>query len=140
MLKSFFYGFLTAAIVSGITFFSYGRINTADLQRAIDATHKDMERVKSNLSDFGSKFDEYSGTMAGLTQRSTGLWEQAESLRKRSSDHVTEFKGIQSRLLNISNEINGVEKSIRRSVVVSRDFADVLYEYRRRGKINEAKN
>lgn len=140
MAKSFFYGMLTAFIIGGIAFFGYGRINTSDLQRAIDRTNKDLEGVKSALSQFGNKFDSYSGSMAELTQRSTGLWDQAESLRKEAGDHVSQFEVIQSGLLSLTDKINSVEKSVRRSVVVSKDFADVLHEYRRRGKIDAAKN
>lgn len=136
MVKSFFSGVLVTLIVCGITFFSYGRISTANVSRAIERTDRDLERVESNLSDFGSNFDKYAGKVAILSTESGGLWEQAEDLRDRSSEHVREYEGIQSELQYFGDGIDHIEKSVRRSVVVSRDFADILYEYRRRSKID----
>jgi len=140
VFKTFLYGFLAGVIVTGIGWYSFGRINTSDLFRTIDRVDRDMEELEHSVSIFRGSLDRYAGKVAILNQESGGLWEQADSLRERSSEHVREYEAIQSELQFFGDGIASVEESVRRSVAISRDFADLLYEYRRRGEADGATN
>lgn len=144
MVKSFFYGVLIGIILTSASWFGYGRINTADLFRVIDRANRDLERVEQSVSNFADNFNGYADRMALLGTGSSGVGKEIRGIREdfqsEISDRRSEYGDIQSRFQYFTDGINSVEKATRRSVVVSRDFADILYWYRRRSEEDEKKD
>lgn len=141
MYKTIFYTVLITCIICGALWFTLGRNNTTNILRAFDKFDRDMEELEQSSSQFSSDFAGYEGSMAGLGTSSSNLGIEIRGIRKdfqsETRDLGTEYGQIQSRFQYFSDGINSIEESVRQIVILSRDYSDILYEYRRRGQLDE---
>lgn len=134
MFKGFIFGFLSSIILCGIFWFIFGRASISDIRESTVRFDGDLERTEQLISEFGNDFDRYSGKISLGVGKSEQLRDQIGDLREEFRGYTPEVGIIKQELESIFNGINSVEKSVRRSNIISRDFAGVLYEYRELGK------
>lgn len=138
MFKSFIYGFLVGVLLTGIGWYFLGRNDIGEIRNALDGADRNLEGSELLVDQFGNDFDRYTRKISAATGQGEQLRDQIGELREEFGGYLPEFGGIKSELVAISDGVDGVEKSVRRIVQVNRDFADILYEYRRLGETSGA--
>ena len=131
MVKAFLFGFLSATIILGIVWFTVGRTSIADIRATVDRTNLDLERVERVSTEFGDDFERYTGEFPVRIVEANTVRDQIGELREEFGGYAPEVRGIKSELESISDAIDDVEGSVSKSINIGRDFADILYEYRR---------
>lgn len=134
MLKGLFFGFLGGCILVGICWFGFGRANIADIRGATDRFNGDLQRVEQLVNEFGIDFDRHTGKISLSVGEAEQLRDQIGDLRNEFSEYPSEVGNTRSELESISNGVDAIEGNVRRSIQISRDFADILFFYRRLGE------
>ncbi len=127
MFKTFLYGFLIGIIITGLGWFSLGRNDLGQIRKDYNRTSGDLERVQRIVGKLSDNSNGFAGDIAGLTEKSRSIADRGGRLDEGLS-------GISSNVGVISGKVDNLEKWNRRTVVLSRDFGDQLYELRQINK------
>ena len=137
MFKAFFYGLILGVLLTGIGWFSIGRSDINAIRETVKRTDLDLERSERLVGEFEYDLGRYTDTFSVRVTEAGSLRDGIGELRERFSSYVPEVGDIRGELEYIAGGVTSVEDSIQRVVIINRDFADLLYEYRRLGKESE---
>ena len=125
----------------GFSWYGFGRGAIADIRGTVTTFDRNLERSEQLVSVFGVDLGRYTDTFSVRVEEAGGLRDQIGSVREEFGELRLEFGGYTSELsitrgefIPIVNGITSVEEAVQRIVILDRDFADLLYFYRRRGE------